>query len=318
MTQIQDTAAAGEMLAAALTYTAQGLKVFPCRPGTKVPATAAGHKAATGDADQVDEWWRKQPDANIGIRTGAESGLVVLDVDAQHGGLRTLAELERRHGKLPTTARVLTGGGGYHYLFKHPGGEIRSSTGRLGSGLDIRADGGYIIAPPSVHESGRAYISVRGIEQGLADCPAWILEGVRCGRGESSAVEVLGIIPEGRRRAAMLTVAGKLKRVGLAGEEILPTLAKMNERCRPPLHAAELRSVAFKSTISVDPKRRSRRSKRQSPAHSVTSSVRSRTGCTCPTRGPSTRSSPRSPPTVRPGIPAGSCWSLRAAGVRRS
>jgi hypothetical protein len=100
-------------------------------------------------------WWQRWPEANVGIGTGREAGIVVLDVDVQHGGGGTLAELVKKNGDLPDAPQVLTGGGGKHVYFAHPGGEVRNSAGKLGLGLDIRADGGYVIMPPSVHEATR-------------------------------------------------------------------------------------------------------------------------------------------------------------------
>jgi hypothetical protein len=235
-----------DLLAAALAYAEAGLPVLPLRG--KVPRNNNGLTGATTEAEIVREWWTRWPDANIGIRTGAESGLLVLDVDVQHGGGGTLKELEAKHGKLPETAQVLTGGGGRHYLFCHPGRDVRNSAGRLGHGLDVRGDGGYIVAPPSVHESGRAYKWVRALERGRADTPTWLLDEYEQRRNGSTA-KLGELIPEGRRRDAMLSVAGKLKRAGLSGEEILPTLRELNKRCRPPLEERELESVALKSTI---------------------------------------------------------------------
>jgi len=104
-------------------------------------------------------WFDTWPDANVGIAIGAESGLVVLDVDPRHGGTESLEELETRHGRLPLSPVVLTGGGGTHSYFAHPkGGTVPNRTNFAGlPGLDLRADGGYVVAPPSVHASGRAY-----------------------------------------------------------------------------------------------------------------------------------------------------------------
>lgn len=238
--------AAGDMLAAALAYAARGWPVLPLCG--KLPRTAHGLHDASTDAACVREWWRRWPDSNVGIRTGVESGLVVLDVDPRHGGLKTLASLEAKHGRLPWTWRVLTGGGGHHHYFRHPGEKVGNSAGTLGDGLDIRADGGYVVAPPSAHESGNPYKVTR--EHELADLTGWLLSDTRTRR--NGPAKVAEVIPEGQRRAAMLSVAGKLKRIGVTGEEILPTLRKLNERCVPPLDERELESVALKSTIVTD------------------------------------------------------------------
>ncbi len=121
--------------------------VFPVATN-KRPLTEHGLKDASTDVEQIREWWTRRPDAGIAVRTGSESDLVVLDVDGE-AGADSLHELERRHGELPETSARETGGGGEHYYFTHPGGEIRNSAGKLGPGLDIRADGGYVVCPPS-------------------------------------------------------------------------------------------------------------------------------------------------------------------------
>lgn len=125
-----------DLLEAALEYAGRGLPVFPCKG--KRPYTEHGFQDATTDTATVLAWWQRWREANIGITTGAVSGLVVLDVDVQHGGQGTLAERERADGKLPTAPEVVTGGGGKHIYFAHPGGELRNSAGQLGPGLDVR------------------------------------------------------------------------------------------------------------------------------------------------------------------------------------
>lgn len=141
---------------AALRYVDLGWSVIPLHRGQKQPATRNGKDDASDDLVRVFEWW--QPTAthirghNVGIVCN-DSGLVVLDVDPRHGGDDTFRELEVRLGSLPQTVEAETGGGGWHYLFRHPGGVLR---GQLGPGLDVKA-AGYIVAPPSVHPSGRQY-----------------------------------------------------------------------------------------------------------------------------------------------------------------
>jgi hypothetical protein len=157
---------------AALRYAANGWPVFPCHgvangscncrvadcasPG-KHPRVAAGLRSASTDPAQIERWWQRSPSSNIGVRTGAESGLVVLDIDPSHGGSRSIKTLIDRHGELSAVPRVRTGSGGWHLFFAHPGEPVRNSAGRLGAGLDVRGDGGYVIAPPSEHVSGGHY-----------------------------------------------------------------------------------------------------------------------------------------------------------------
>ncbi len=110
------------------------------------------------------------------MRTGQESGLVVLDIDAGAGD-ESAHRLQAQHGALPDTPIALTGGGGFHVLLHHPGSPVPCSAGKVAPGLDIRADGGYVIAPGSVHESGERYRWLRDpADTPLAVCPTWLLE----------------------------------------------------------------------------------------------------------------------------------------------
>ena len=87
-----------------------------------------------------------------------------MDIDPRHGGDRTIAELEAKHGPLPPTVTAETGGGGYHLYYAMPEGEVRNSTGLVGPGIDIRAEGGYITARPSIHPAtGKPYRYVPGL-----------------------------------------------------------------------------------------------------------------------------------------------------------
>ena len=138
------------LLRAALAYAGRGVPVFPCERGAKRPLTRNGHCDATTDRRAIERWWRRQPAANIGLPTGEKSGIVVLDVDVDDGGLESLAKLEREGAPLPKTARARTGGGGFHLFFRYPRGtEIRNTAGLLGPGLDVRGEGGYVVVPPS-------------------------------------------------------------------------------------------------------------------------------------------------------------------------
>jgi hypothetical protein len=254
------------MLEAALTYATVGLRVLPlhsapggvcscgkpeCDDAGKHPRTRNGLTDASADVAVIAEWWRRWPNANVGIRTGPESGIAVLDLDPRHDGIASLEALERKHGRLPQGPQALTGSGGQHRYFSYPTNGVRNSAGALGDGLDVRGDGGYVVAPPSVHANGNQYKWLRDLDVGLPDPGVLFADAMK--RRNGAARKVDEIIPEGKRRAAMLTIAGKLKRAGLTGTEILPTLRELNRRCRPPLDERELESVAFESTIEPDP-----------------------------------------------------------------
>lgn len=144
---------------------------------------ANGLKDASLDPAIVTNWWKQAPYANIGVPTGLPSGLVALDVDTAKGGDDSLFDLEQRFAPLPATPQALTGGGGLHILFRHPGPELRikNSVENLGPGLDVRGDGGYIIAAPSSHVSGRRYeweVSRHPKDTPLLPVPDWLLERI--------------------------------------------------------------------------------------------------------------------------------------------
>lgn len=134
---------------------------------------------ASIDQGIVAAWWLKCPNANIGLATGAGSGVVVLDVDGPEG-LAALAELEAKHGPIGATPRAQTSRGGLHIYFAHPGYRVSNSAGSRGGiapGLDVRGDGGYVVAPPSRHLSGVRYAWLAGMRLGtveLLPMPSWV------------------------------------------------------------------------------------------------------------------------------------------------
>lgn len=180
---------------AALIYAAGGWPVFPthnpvsrraaptacscghgdCSSVAKHPRTRDGFKSATTDVDQIRSWWSTWPHAGVGIRTGAPSGLVVVDVDPSHGGTDALKVLTEKHGALPPGRTVRTGSGGLHLYFRHPGHNLPNTAGRLGPGIDTRSDGGYVLAPPTRHKSGGVYVVARhGMH--IPEMPVWLLQ----------------------------------------------------------------------------------------------------------------------------------------------
>lgn len=148
------------MLRAAHAYAAHGWPVFPLRgklPARPKSAGGRGFHDATTDPDVVDRMWRAYPGANIGIRTGEQSGVAVLDVDPLHGGVDSLARVETQRGVLPGTLMQLTGSGGLHMLYRWEVG-LGCGVNLWGPGLDLRGEGGYIVAAPSIHpDTGEAY-----------------------------------------------------------------------------------------------------------------------------------------------------------------
>lgn len=166
-------------------------------PGKHARVAWKRYMRGGASADQIRRWWRRWTQANVGVVTGAVSGLVVLDVDPRHGGDESLAEFKAVHGPLPASVESLTGGGGQHLYFRHPGTTVACRS--IAPGLDVKGDGGVVICPPSVHTSGRAYAWEVGCapdEISLADLPGWLLAmargapGHQPGAGERREVTV--------------------------------------------------------------------------------------------------------------------------------
>ena len=166
------------LASAAFRLALRGLAVFPLAPGTKVPLSGThGHLDGVADADVARARWAKTPNANIGVATGARSGIWVLDIDPQHGGSAALADLEAKHGSLPTRIEASTPSGGRHLYWRWnaEGEEIRNSAGRIGSGIDVRGKSCFIVAPPSVLDDGRRYRWIPNGASTLADAPSWLV-----------------------------------------------------------------------------------------------------------------------------------------------
>lgn len=236
------------------------LKGWPVHPlNGKKPIIAGWPTEAPSDLNQVELLLKRYPGANIGVVTGRRSDVLVLDVDKKNGGLETLAELERRHEPLPRTLTQKTGGGGLQFFFNMPSIAVKSLTGVF-KGIDVRADGGQVVVPPSIHpETGRAYSWLSDFDsEPLADVPSWLLSVILAGKkGDAQTSELQSeFIGEGQRHTHLVSLAGALRRQGCDSDMIVYTLHGENEaRCRPPLPAEEVerigRSVAEYDAESI-------------------------------------------------------------------
>ncbi len=237
----------------ALQYARSGLSVFPIKPRSKQPLTPHGFKDASKDPQQIENWWSKWPSANIGIATGqASGGLVVidLDVDKDKGidGRVTLREWEKVHGRLlDETWIAITGRGGYHYFYRCTA-RVNNRTG-LYEGIDIRGDGGYIVAPPSIHPNGRVY----EWEQDPLLCPLAeandTVHDFLFSAPESRDKQPLEMpeqIPDGERTNAMVKLVCSQQAKGLSDEAIKAAVRAENTvKCVPPLTDQELKKEVF-------------------------------------------------------------------------
>ena len=270
------TVATTNPLAAALGYADRGWSVIPlhtvrdgrcscgkakCDSPGKHPHTTHGLKDASTDEQIIRRWWKRWPDANVGVVTGGCSGIVAIDIDPRHGGEDSLADLERDHGELPETVEALTGGGGRHVIFAHPGNGlvIPNSSGKLGPGIDVRGDGGYIVVPPSLHASGTRYAweqSHHSKETDLAPMPPWLSELVRENRQAAGPVSDNGqasAVSEGERNVHLTSLGGSMRRRGMSEAAIRAALREENRQsCQPPLDDAEVDRIAA-SVSKYDP-----------------------------------------------------------------
>lgn len=238
------------LLKHALYYGKMGLRVFPLRAGGKAPATPHGCKDATSDPGQIKAWWGGAQLYNVGIATGG--GLVVLDVDINHDagkyGDEALSELERQHGPLPDTWMCLTGGGGAHYYFCCDDPALTIGAG-FAPGLDYRGAGGYVVVPPSVHESGQEYVwevEHTPTSCALAPLPDWLHTLMLNGSKAAPAPrrEAPKKITEGQRNQELFRLAASLRSKGLTVEEITAAIMEANKgRCNPPLPEREIKAI---------------------------------------------------------------------------
>jgi hypothetical protein len=249
------------VLGAALFYAEIGWRVFPvhsinagicscsrgeeCENPGKHPRTPHGLKDATVDPELIRKWWSMWPDANVAIATGIESGIFVVDVDPKNDG-EIGFDLLVGDKEWKQTPLVLTGGGGKHYYFKYPEGEkeIRNRTG-LRQGVDIRGEGGYVLAPPSDHIAGASYTweassSPRSLAPPIAS--GWLLKellspSAYSGSTNSGRVvpeDVLSGVEEGTRDVTLFRYACSLRDKGMGKTEAIELIKIAASRCDPP------------------------------------------------------------------------------------
>ena len=242
----------------ALWYARNAISVFPCKPRGKEPLTPHGFKDAATDAAQIGEWWEKWPQANIGVPTGLASGFLVVDVDPRNGGEDSLDDLRAKYGPFPDTAEQMTGGGGRHIIFRHPGIQVPKE---LAPGIDLKGDGGYIVVAPSIHPSGNPYrwdgISGAKALLSAAEPPAWLLERISaCRNGlRMESAEDAAKWGTGERNNKLASVAGTMRRRGCSQEAIAAALLEENRRrCDPLLPETEVRRIA-ESVAQYEPAR---------------------------------------------------------------
>ncbi|WP_312017672.1 phage/plasmid primase, P4 family [Bradyrhizobium liaoningense] len=216
-----------------------------CTNRGKHPMTPHGVRDATTDRKTIKQWWAANPDANIGIATGKISNLVVVDVDGEDGK-KSLAELVKTYGRLPKTPKVKTGRG-VHYYFRAGRKPFGNSVGSLGAGVDIRGDGGYVVAPGSVHRSGKFYrfLSGRDLDDiEIAQAPEWLIISPSNRKSDNAEIKGKDDTDIGTRNNLLTAIAGKLRRSGLSKAALLAALRAKNKNLIPPLGKEEVETIA--------------------------------------------------------------------------
>jgi hypothetical protein len=223
----------------------KGKPVFPCKPD-KSPYTPRGFKDATTDPGRVNAFWNRYPQAKIGMPTGRQSGVFVVDVDRPEA----LSELE--HELLPETLTICTPSGGRHFYFEYAEG-VTNSPGGIPAGIDIRGEGGYVILPPSPGYTVERKAPIAQAPQRLLDMIR--TKPLRRAAAESSPSEnpmgpidlaSTDPIPEGGRNNTLASIGGWLRSCGFEQPEIEQALLNVNEkRCDPPLELGEVRRIAW-------------------------------------------------------------------------
>jgi len=229
----------------ALFYASKGWRVFPLIAKEKVPAVRWADVATT-ERNMILGWWEHDPNANVGIATGEKSGILVLDIDAGHGGEETLAQLEAKNGQLPHTPICRTGGGGRHFFFRYAPG-TKNTAGKIGAGIDTRSEGGYVVGANSLHPNGTNYEWDKAhlpSQTQIAQAPNWLLNMLIENRPTLSPTQADGAYISGQRNNALTSLAGAMRRRNMTEESIFLALNAENlNRCMPPLPEAEVRMI---------------------------------------------------------------------------
>lgn len=245
---------------AAAWYCEHGFGIIPIAPRGKKPITEHGLNDWFDDPASARELWSAHPELNIGIVCGTPShGLVVLDIDEDDDrgkhGLDALNGWEDVRGELPSTAVAITGRGGFHYLYRTDRTNIRPST-NAELAVDVRADGGYIVAPPSIHPNGIPYRWMDGCapwERDIAPANGNVYDfldhvqrngGTEDGAKAAARFELPEHIKQGERNDVLFRFGCSLRHRGKSDEDIMNALKVANiENCTTPLTAGELKQI---------------------------------------------------------------------------
>lgn len=242
------------MYDAAIEYAKKGFAVFPLKYRDKVPLTRNGCKDATTDAAQIKAWWQKYPNANIGLATGSVSQnvfVIDLDIDEDRGidGYHSLEDWQREHGDFPETWTAITGRGGYH-LYYRGNGRIKNRAGII-DGVDIRGNGGYVVAPPSIHKNGNRYeweYSPDEFEIAKADNNVEYFLN-HDDQKQGTAFTMPNIVAAGQRNQMLFRFACMMQAKEASDQSVFAaTMAENESSCSPPLTEQEVKVIVSSAT----------------------------------------------------------------------
>jgi hypothetical protein len=225
-----------------LALVARGWRVFPCRPCDKTPLVRDWQHIATTDEQEIRMLHQKHSGCNWGIVTGGASGIWVLDVDGPKGEA-SLKDLIEQYGHISHGFTVRTGKGLHLYFAWPVTGALRNSAGRIGDGLDVRGEGGYVLAPGSIHPSGAVYVVA---ENGpVPDAPNWIIQMAMVpAEAEAKGKEAIaGCITPGGRHRRLAHVIGRMLRDGMAVAAIEAAALAENATFLPPKPEADVKNL---------------------------------------------------------------------------
>lgn len=244
-----------DMQEIALQYIMQGLSVLPLLPRDKKPAIKGGLSNATREVNIIIPWYAAHPEHNIGIACGAKSrNLIALDLDVSDtkDGTAVLADFEEKYAELPHTAAVKTGSGGVHYLYL-ANEHVQSSVNAI-LGVDIRAEGSYIVAPPSIHPNGNAYEWIHPLSE-LAEANQAVYDFIKHvqpknqGDKSENRFKLPDQIKEGERDNTLFKYACQLQEFGASDDEIAQKINEANlQKCSEPLPDSDIARIVKSAT----------------------------------------------------------------------
>jgi predicted P-loop ATPase len=222
----------------ALQYAAEGLRVFPVRKGTKGAEGGqllrSWKNEATTDPAAISGWWDMWPDADICIATGNGLAVIDMDVKGKEDGMASMLGWIADNGSMPPTAVAMTGSGGQHHYYLVDG-TYQNRRGIL-PGIDIRSDGGYVVAPPSAGYSWMNSLPIAQADRRVYD----FLEG----RQRPKSFMLPDEIAEGSRNDTLFKYAASLQAKGVPDDAVVQEVEKANlERCIPPLDGKDVEII---------------------------------------------------------------------------